>query len=115
VDALRGGFTTAGLEMPLQDDAIRFPYFGDTLFDLTAGMAAEAIAEVVVRGNDDGGGLELAMQAAIIEKIRRRQALATNRSPKSLASAWPSAGSSIGSGFKEYSPLLTYTSHSGAD
>lgn len=70
ITALRRGLIAAGLEMPLPDDEIRFPYYGDALFDLTAGVPDSQVAQVIVRGNDAEDRLELEMQAAIIEEIR---------------------------------------------
>lgn len=48
IAALRTGLDVGGLDLHMADDAIRFPYFGDTLRDLVAG--SQASADVVVRG-----------------------------------------------------------------
>lgn len=72
MESLHKGMTAAGLVMPLRDDSIRFPYYGDTLFGLTAGVASGQIADVIVHGNDEEDRLELELQANIVEEIRRK-------------------------------------------
>lgn len=54
LDAFRQGLAQGNLDLPLGDDAIRFPYYGDTLYGLVSGAAT--ITEVVVRG--DGSAAE---------------------------------------------------------
>lgn len=71
MEALRHGLAAAGLQMPLPEDSVRFPYYGDTLFGLTQGATVGEVAEVIVRG-DGQDLLEREMQAAILEEIRRK-------------------------------------------
>jgi hypothetical protein len=49
VDSLRSELQRLGLDFPLTDEQIRFPYYGQTLFDLVKGAPGDA-AEVIVRG-----------------------------------------------------------------
>jgi hypothetical protein len=52
-----------GLKMvsvPLPDNRIHFPYYGDTLDQLVAGKSPEEAAKIVVRGVAPEGGGELA-------------------------------------------------------
>ncbi|MDP5184039.1 hypothetical protein QOZ88_15480 [Blastococcus sp. BMG 814] len=49
LQALRGGLATQGLELPLSDGDIRFPYYGQTLASLVADPHAPAPG-VVVKG-----------------------------------------------------------------
>lgn len=44
------GLKKSGLKVPLKDDQIHFPYYGDTLDDLTEGKTPDEAAKVVVRG-----------------------------------------------------------------
>lgn len=74
IEELSRGMDAAGLEMPIPEDQIRFPYYGDTLFQLTEG-ADRDVAKVVVAGNDAEDALELEMQAAIIEEIRSKEGI----------------------------------------
>jgi len=50
IAALREGLKRAHLALPIDEDKIRFPYYGDTLADLSHGMPPEAAADVIVRG-----------------------------------------------------------------
>ena len=54
VQALRDRLTALGLDLPLDEADIRFPYYGDALYDLSSG--ASETTEVIVRG--EGGGDE---------------------------------------------------------
>lgn len=72
IEALRKGLAAADLEMPLSDDSVRFPYYGDTLFGLTKGATVDEVAEVIVHGSDGEDRLEREMQAAILEEICRK-------------------------------------------
>jgi len=48
VDALRAGLVRAGLDLPVSENAIRFPYYGDTLRDLVTNGAT--VADIIIRG-----------------------------------------------------------------
>ncbi len=50
IDAWRAGLERAGLAMPLVEAAIRFPYYGDTLAELSSGAAPANAAPVAIRG-----------------------------------------------------------------
>lgn len=49
IAALRGGLEVQGLHLPIGDDHIKFPYYGQLLFELVAD-ARERVSDVVVRG-----------------------------------------------------------------
>jgi hypothetical protein len=49
--SLRKGLEAQGLDADLPDSSVRFPYYGQTLFDLVSGAAEPA--DVVVRGEPD--------------------------------------------------------------
>lgn len=50
LDALRKGLAVNGLTLPIDEERIRFPYYGDTLRDLCEGVPPEQAAKIVVRG-----------------------------------------------------------------
>lgn len=50
--ALAKGLEKSGLELPIPETSVRFPYYGDTLFDLVDGKSAKEAAKVVVMGDD---------------------------------------------------------------
>lgn len=71
LDALDEGAHHAGRPLDLPDDRVRLPYYGQTLFDLVAGVDPERAAEVVVRGSGDGAGEEeLFVREALLEMVR---------------------------------------------
>jgi hypothetical protein len=51
VQAWSAGLAKSGLTLPLDDSNIRFPYYGQALFDLASGTSDDAIAKIVVRGD----------------------------------------------------------------
>lgn len=52
IDAWKAGLARSGLELPIAEDAIRFPYYGDTLDQMSRGLSADEAARIVVRGED---------------------------------------------------------------
>ena len=58
IQAWKKGLAKSGLEIPLSDADIRFPYYGDTLDQMAKGMSAEEAARIIVRGLEQGGARE---------------------------------------------------------
>ncbi|KVX85400.1 hypothetical protein WL10_24265 [Burkholderia ubonensis] len=50
IAALEEGLAASGLSLPLAVDDIRFPYYGQTLYDLTRDAPDDQVAEVVIKG-----------------------------------------------------------------
>ncbi|WP_386068973.1 hypothetical protein ACFJIW_03125 [Tahibacter sp. UC22_41] len=50
VASLRKGMAKSGLELPIAERDIRFPYYGDALFDRVAGLPDDRVAQVIMRG-----------------------------------------------------------------
>lgn len=48
--SLKAGLAKSGLTLPIPDDQIRFPYYGDTLDQIVNGASPDDAVEVVVRG-----------------------------------------------------------------
>jgi hypothetical protein len=46
------GLRKSDLSIPIAEHEIRFPFYGDTLFDLVGNVPDEEVAEIVVRGPD---------------------------------------------------------------
>lgn len=70
LDALSVGLANAGLALPIAEDDVRFPFYGDTLFQLTEGAGAHA-AEVILRGAQDDAG-EREFVASVLQEIARQ-------------------------------------------
>ncbi|MGY2115994.1 hypothetical protein ACW9HR_18990 [Nocardia gipuzkoensis] len=52
LDAFSKGLAKSNLSLPIDETDVRFPYYGDTLYDLVAGMSDREAASVIVRGED---------------------------------------------------------------
>jgi hypothetical protein len=53
IDSLRKGLANSNLILPIPEDDIRFPYYGDTLFDMVEKLSPGEAADVIVRGRDE--------------------------------------------------------------
>ena len=50
MNAFATGLAKNNLDMPIAESDIRFPYYGQTLYDLVDGADEKAAADVIVRG-----------------------------------------------------------------
>jgi hypothetical protein len=69
LDAWRLGLSKSNLALPLAENDIKFPYYGQTLFDLVSDAAA--VAEVVLRGAEPALKDEQRFQQAVLEEVQR--------------------------------------------
>lgn len=67
VTAWQDGLEKSGLQMPIAENQIRFPYYGQTLYDLLADVPADKVAGIVVRGEAGGAGLEAFARSVLTE------------------------------------------------
>ena len=67
IDAWKAGLAKSGLELPIAEEAIRFPYYGDTLDQMARGLSAEDAARIVVRGETLDRDEEAFMRAYLRE------------------------------------------------
>jgi hypothetical protein len=74
IDAWKNGLAAHGLQLPLADKDIRFPYYGQTLFDLVAGKPADEVARVIVRG-EGAGEQEIQFIRRMILEIQQAQGI----------------------------------------
>lgn len=74
VDAWKQGLAKNGLTSPIADHDIRFPYYGQTLFDLVKDKPANEIAEVIVRG-DDTNDKEALFVRDILQEIQKQSGI----------------------------------------
>lgn len=82
LDAWREGLAKTGKSIPIPETAIRFPYYGQTLFDLVAGAATPA--EVIVRGAA-ASTVELEFTQAVIEEIQKETGITDDQVEEVLA------------------------------
>lgn len=71
IAAFAEGLKKNGLSVPIPEDAIRFPYYGDTLHDLVEGVPSEQAAEVIVKG-DNADEEERTFMRAVIEEVKKK-------------------------------------------
>jgi hypothetical protein len=71
LEALADGLEKSGLTLPIAETDVRFPYYGDTLFDLVDGKTADAAADVIVRG-DAGDAEEERFARAIMREVQAK-------------------------------------------
>ena len=50
LDALSEGLAKSNLKLPITEDDVRFPFYGDTLYDLVGGKPSDIAADIIVRG-----------------------------------------------------------------
>jgi hypothetical protein len=81
--SLNDSFSEAGLEMPIEETSVRFPYYGDTLAQLAAGHSGDDVAKVIVRG-DHGDEEELMFQLEVLKEIRNEHGI-TDRQVDEIA------------------------------
>ena len=72
IEAFAKGLGKSGLPVPIDESAIHFPYYGDTLAGLVAGKPANEIAEVIVRG-ENADAAEQSFQFEILREIQKAQ------------------------------------------
>lgn len=56
--SLKAGLAKSGLTLPILDDEIRFPYYGDTLDQMVKGASVDDAVDIVVRGLPQSAGEE---------------------------------------------------------
>lgn len=52
LDALGAGLAKSGLSLPIEETDVRFPFYGDALYDLVEGRSPDEAASVLLRGPD---------------------------------------------------------------
>jgi hypothetical protein len=69
IEALEYGLSKNGLKLPIDENHVRFPFYGDTLYGMTEGKLSEAMAEIIVRG-DGADQAEQQFTRAILRQMR---------------------------------------------
>lgn len=75
VSAWGKGLAKSGLQNPLPDDFIRFPYYGNTLIDLLGGKSEREAVDVIVKGPAPAQA-EQALMREMIAEIAADQGIA---------------------------------------
>jgi hypothetical protein len=72
IEAFAQGLKHYELKVPINESAIRFPYYGDTLAGLVGGKPANEVAEVIVRG-ENADQAEQSFQLEVLREIQEAQ------------------------------------------
>ena len=70
IAAFREGLRANGLELPIAESDIRFPYYGDTLHQLAQGVDPAIAANVIVRGSGPTDQAEKKFMQEVLEEVR---------------------------------------------
>lgn len=70
IGAFREGLAKSQLDLPIAEADIRFPYYGDTLYDLTKDKPEEEVAEVIVRG-DGANDEQQRFVRAVLQEVKK--------------------------------------------
>jgi hypothetical protein len=71
IEAFKRGLAKSGLQLPIAESDIKFPYYGQTLFDLVRDVAADKVAEVVVRGAAQDRAREQFLESVLNEVLAK--------------------------------------------
>lgn len=71
IAAFREGLAKSQLQLPIPEDAIRFPYYGDTLYDLVSNKPPDQVAEIIVKG-DNADEDERAFMRSVIQEVKQK-------------------------------------------
>ncbi|MGE0684974.1 MAG: alpha/beta hydrolase [Candidatus Binatia bacterium] len=71
LDTLSEGLAKSNLKLPIPEQDVRFPFYGDTLYDMVDGKSAGEAAAVIVRGENPDDD-EKRFARALIEEIRQK-------------------------------------------
>ncbi len=78
IDTLRKGLRESGLELPVTGTNIKFPYYGDTLFELSQGAKPAEAARVIVRGVGASKSQQDFIRA-VLEEVRQERGISKAR------------------------------------
>ncbi len=72
IDAFSRGLAKSNLELPIDESNIRFPYYGDTLFQLAEGTSIAEASDIIVRGLETNESLREFISNVLTE-IRKKE------------------------------------------
>jgi hypothetical protein len=70
IEALNEGLAKSNLELPISEKDVRFPFYGDTLYDLVVGKNANEAAAIIVRGEASDAEEKRFIQS-VLEEVRK--------------------------------------------
>lgn len=76
IDSWRSALGKLGLAMPIDEPNIRFPYYGQTLYDLSQGLSPAQAADVIVKGANADAQQRAFIQAVLAE-VQKKEGIDT--------------------------------------
>ena len=70
ISALRAGLTKSNKKLPISEADVRFPYYGQALYDLVHDAPPHEVAEIIVKGSKDEA--RRAFTESILNEVRRK-------------------------------------------
>lgn len=85
ISTFERGLAKSGLQLPIPESQIHFPYFGDTLHDLTKNLPEDQAARVTVMGaREDTSRQEFL--AAVLQDVQQARGLSDSQVREAMAS-----------------------------
>jgi hypothetical protein len=75
IEALQKGLDKSNLQLPIPETSIHFPYYGDTLFQLSSREPPEHAAEVIVRGAAAGDSAQRDFMLNILNEMLNQRGI----------------------------------------
>ena len=97
IDTFREGLAKNGLTLPIPEDRVRFPYYGDTLDGLVHNVPANQLAEVVVRGNAADPQLQAFLED-VLEEVTTRKGITDEQIAAEAQAAVHGPAAPVGAG-----------------
>ncbi len=100
---LKEGLAKSNLTMPIEESAVHFPFYGNTLVQLVAGLPKEKVAKVIQKGYGDDESAKAFLEEVVLELQQKVQL-----SPAELLAASPDGDvSAIEKGFQNTQLVLS--------
>lgn len=74
ISAFQEGLAKSNLALPIAEQNIRFPYYGQTLYDLVTEAPSENVAEVIIRGQDTDEAQREFLRS-VLEEVRQKEGI----------------------------------------
>lgn len=72
VESLRKGLRKTNLELPIVETDIKFPYYGQSLFDRVSGKPEDQVAQIIIKG-PQASTEERDFMLAVLKEVAREQ------------------------------------------
>lgn len=94
VETFKRGLAKSGLALPVSEDHIHFPYYGQALHDLVSGMPAKDAARVVVKSAGGNADDELEFMGAVMREIQHSAGISDSQVREMTETAFVEKGPS---------------------